>query len=338
MRSLYARRAPFILGVLGVAIFAGHSMPVPVLDLDALTKNSSLIVTGQVTSLNEIGKSKVPFNDSDLDVRVETGTIQIDRILKGNPTAEGVKFQAYSTDTPVGWRSIRDYNYSIFFLKPDSSGNLVFTSPYYPSISTIPGPATTAAETIDRVIGAINNVLSSPQSSPNQKTTTVFLLSRSKSPAATTALQAALGQPLRDVQLAAAGALLERNDTLGLEAAKEALQRPETISPVLSHNLAYAISSGLRDTKAIPALTQLLSSADPEVRRAVASSLMHMESSQAIEPLKSLLDDSDFEARYYAVAGLAQATSRTDWHPGMEEFRANEKKYLDHWRNWTPTQ
>lgn len=338
MKEIRVRGVALIWAVLVLTTIVVYSVPIPVLDLDALTSESSLIVTGQVTSLNEIGKSKVPFNGSDVEVRVEAGTVQVDKVLKGNPSTEDVKFLAYVNGENVGWRSIRTYSYSIFFLKPDSSGNLVFTSPYYPFLPTFPGSAANTPNAIDRVVGAIKNVLSSPQASPSEKTTAIFFLSRSQSPAATAALQFALGQPQREVQLAAAGDLLQRNDLSGLELAKDALLKPESISPVMSHNLAFDISFGLRDTKAIPSITQLLSSSDPEVRRAVASSLMHMESPEAVTSLKSLLDDSDFEARYYAVVGLARVTSQTDWSPGMEQFRTNESKYLEHWRNWTPSQ
>jgi hypothetical protein len=337
MKGMYIRRVALISGVLALAAFAVRSMVVPGLDLDALTAESSLIITGEVTSVHETGRSKVAFNDFELDVRVETGTIQVDHVLKGNPPLDGVKFQAYLTDSPIGWASIIAHRYSVFFLKTDTSGNFQFTSPYYPSIPTVPGAAMTGTRTIDGVTSSIKAVLSSSQATSNQKTTTIFILSRSKSAGATAALHEASEDPLREVQLTAAGALLERNDTSGLEAVKEALLHPQSISYVMSHNLIYAISEGLTDTKAIPALTQLVSSTNPEVRRAVASSLMHMESPDAIEPLKSLLDDSDFEARYYAVVGLAQATNQSVWHPDMEGFRANQAKYLEHWRNWTPT-
>ena len=78
----------------------------------------------------------------------------------------------------------------------------------------------------------------------------------------------------------------------------------------------------------------LLVSPDAEVRKAVASSLMHIQSPEAINLMISLLADSDFEARYYAVVGLAEATNQLDWRRNMDNFRSDESKYLKHWLDW----
>jgi HEAT repeat protein len=86
--------------------------------------------------------------------------------------------------------------------------------------------------------------------------------------------------------------------------------------------------------KAVPTLSELLVSPDAEVRRAVASSLMHIRSPEAINLMISLLDDSDFEARYYVVVGLAETTDQMDWRPNMDNFRGDESKYLKHWLDW----
>jgi hypothetical protein len=39
---------------------------------------------------------------------------------------------------------------------------------------------------------------------------------------------------------------------------------------------------------------------------------MHIRSPEAINLMISLLDDADFEARYYAVVGLAETTNQLD--------------------------
>jgi hypothetical protein len=51
-------------------------------------------------------------------------------------------------------------------------------------------------------------------------------------------------------------------------------------------------------------------------------------------PLATTLDDTDFEVRYYGVTGLAEISGQLEWHPNMEVFRAEEARYLRHWRDW----
>jgi len=314
-----------------------HAVPVPGLNLDSLSKDSTLIVTGEVTSIRDAGLATVSHGDLQLEAEMYTGSIRPDQILKGTVSENRIAFRSYVPNENIGWQRVSQ-GYGLFFLKNGPSVDMEFTNPYYPFLPTTPGADVPNGSVIERILFALRNRLASPTATVNQKVVTIFFLTCTRSPAAIAALHEAYADPLREVQLAAAGALLERNDTTGLEVVKEALlQRPQSISPVMSHNLAYAVSSGLTDSKAVPVVTQLIASPDPEVRRAAASSLMHMESPDAIEPLKSLLDDSDFEARYDAVVGLAQIAKQADWHPGMEQFRANERKYLEHWRNWAPT-
>ena len=321
-----------VLGSLNV-----RAVPVPALNLDFLSNDSTLIVSGEVLFIRNTGQTTASYGDLHVPAQSFVGSIRVDQVLKGTTTANTASFRFYVPTEDVGWQPVSE-GYGVFFFKSGQSGDLVFTSPYYPYLPTTPAARIADGSVIEKVVFALKSRLVSPASTVNQKSVTVFYLSRTKCDAATAALHEALQDPTREVQLSAAGALLERNDTVGLELAKAALLNPASISPVMSHNLTYAISSGLKDTKAIAALGELKGSPDPEIRRAVASSLMHMESPDAIDILKSLLDDSDFETRYYAVAGLAQITHQTAWHPGMEGFRADERKYLEHWRNWIPAQ
>jgi len=188
---------------------------------------------------------------------------------------------------------------------------------------------------IDKVIAAIKEVLSSPEATLDQKKRTIFFLSHSKRASGTAALHEALNDSTREVQISAAAALLQRNDTTGLGVAKETLLHGSQItSTELRQNLIYAIAEGIKDPKALPTLGELLVSPDAEVRRAVASSLMHIRSPEAINLMISVLDDSDFEARYYAVVGLAETTDQMHWRPNMDHFRGDESKYLKHWRDW----
>jgi len=105
MKRMLSRLVVTLLLVIGVATLTLRSTPVTTLDLDALTKDSSLIVTGEIASVREIGKTKLQFNGMELDARVGAGTIRVNQVLKGNALAEGVSFQIYISDTYIGWAS-----------------------------------------------------------------------------------------------------------------------------------------------------------------------------------------------------------------------------------------
>jgi len=247
------RLALTLLLVIGVATLTLRSTPVPRLDLDALTKDSSLIVTGEIASIRETGKTKLQFNGMELDARVGAGTIRVNQVLKGNAPAEGVSFQIYTSDKYIGWASPRTNSYAIYFLKADSPGTTQFTSPYYPDVPTVPTSVVSEGAPIYKVIVAIKEVLSSPETTLNQKTRAVYFLSHSKGASATAALHEALNDSTQEVQISAAAALLQRNDTTGLGTAKETLLHGSQITSMeLRQNLIYAIAQGLQDPKALP--------------------------------------------------------------------------------------
>ncbi len=159
-------------------------------------------------------------------------------------------------------------------------------------------------------------------------------MSRSRVKEATDLLQRVFNQTDSVAKIEVAAALLERNDVTSLDVAVDALLRPRGVPPYLLHNLSYAIAEGLKDERAIPALGRLLASRQPEIRRSAVSALWHTGSSSAIPLLSASLWDSDLEARYYAVVGLAEITSQDDWRPLMDDFKANQSRYLVYWRDW----
>jgi len=150
MKRMLSRLVLTLLVVVGITSLTLRSTPVPTLDLDALTKDSSLIVTGEIASVRETGKTKLQFNGMELDARVGAGTIRVNQVLKGNAPAEGVSFQTYISDTYIGWASPRTNSYAIYFLKADSSGNTQFTSPYYPDVPTVPTSVVSEGAPIDK--------------------------------------------------------------------------------------------------------------------------------------------------------------------------------------------
>jgi HEAT repeat protein len=124
---------------------------------------------------------------------------------------------------------------------------------------------------------------------------------------------------------------LNRNEIYALDEAVPALLHDFKALPGnLSQDLCAAISLGVKNPTAIPYLTELLASPEVDVGRAAASALVHTDSEEAVAPLEKALEDSDFEERYYGVIGLAQISRQNDWRPSMEDYRADEGKYLRH--------
>jgi HEAT repeat protein len=129
--------------------------------------------------------------------------------------------------------------------------------------------------------------------------------------------------------------LLRKGDWSGIDLLVDVLlQKPGIISDNVRKDAMAAISWGAANGSTVIKVKTLLASSDPDVRRAGACNLMRSGSQKAIEPLLSALNDTDFETRYYAVAGLAQITGQDDWRPTIDQFREDERKYLQHWKDW----
>jgi HEAT repeat protein len=222
----------------------------------------------------------------------------------------------------------------MFFLVESSTG-VVFASPYFPSVVAAPGAKLQEGTPIDRVVQVLGNVLASSKTSLRQKQEAVFALSRTRAEVATQVLRSGMDQADSALQLAIASALLERNDISALPKVEPLLLSPTSmIPPYLLHNLNYAISEGVKDEAAVPSLARLLGAPHAETRRAAASALRHTGSRAAIPALLSGLNDSDLQVRYYCAVGLAEITGQREWRPNMDDFLSQEKRYLNHWREW----
>ena len=333
MQSLRAMSALVIFTLL-------HPWPVlsavvPVLDLDALTNDSSLVVVGEIISIREAGTTSIEVDSRSITTRIATGTVRVDHVLKGSVPSGTVTFQHYIPLESVGFGRISPGMYSTLFLKMGTSGSLEFTSPYYPSVPSIAGVQLSGATPIDLVVSAITSTISSPATTLAQKRSALFVLSHSRSASSTQTLRWALGFADDTLRLTAAFALLQRNDLSGLPLAKEALlRRASAISADVLHNLAVGIKEGVRDPEAVADLTELLRSGSVETRRAAASALMDIRSQDAIAPLLAALGDPDREVRYYSVVGLAETTGQLQWRPNMDTFARDEGRYLNYWRQW----
>lgn len=313
--------------------------PSPALSLDKLTADASLVAVGQITLVQEVEKTSIHLADRTFTARAMVAELHVDEVLKGNSegTPSSLRFHFVVPDEFIGWRSITPLSYRVFFLT-ESSGELKIADPYFPSVIALPGTETRPGTAIERVIGQLSAVLESAKAPFQDRQEAVFTLRSSTNPAAVQALRRVVTVQDVTLRLSVAAALLEHNDISTLPFSEDSLLNPDPRVPVyLLRNLSYAISEGIKDERAVPALTRLLHAADAETRRAAASALMHIGSSSCIDPLLSAIGDSDRDVQYYSVVGLAEITGQTEWRPNMDDFMADQKKYINHWREWSRT-
>ncbi len=324
-----------LASVLLLFAFIAKAVIIQALDLDKLTADATLIVAGQVISVQELAKTTVQVGDRRLSAREMIAELRADHVLKGNARSSSrLSFHFVIPDEFIGWRSVTPSGYRVFFLV-ESSGEFSIANPYHPSIPAVPNTDTGEGAPIERVVIQLAAVLESSNSSSEDKREAVFDLSKTQTAAAVHALRRVAEVKDLNLRLSVSAALLEHGDISTLQFAEDNLVKPDPTTPAdLLHNLSYAILIGVKDESAVPELVRLLRAGSAETRRAAASALMHSGASSAVDPLLSAIDDSDPMVQYYAVVGLAEITGQTDWRPNTFDFSSDSKKYLDHWREF----
>lgn len=319
--------------------YSTRPWPGPGLNLDSLTEEADLIAVGQILSVTELGRTTAELGNRPFAAREMIAELRADNILKLKGTtaapSSSLKIHFTQTDEFVGWVPIAPLSYRIFFLR-ESSGQVQPANRYYPSLVAVPSRVAHDGTALEGVIAELGAVMESEKATPQEKREAVVALDSTKNPAAVSALRRASTVQDPPLRLSIAAALLEHNDISMLEFAESVLREPDAnFSPELLHNLSYGIFSGVKDERAIPSLSRLLRASSVETRRAAASALMHVGSTSCIEPLLSALNDADRDVRYYSVVGLAEITGQTNWRLNMEDFKSDEKKYLNHWHDWS---
>lgn len=313
-------------------------IPVPTLDLDRLIADSNVIVVGEVIDLKPGPTAQLTVGAERLTGRRVIGLIRVERILKGSPALTEVPFAYVVPPIFLGWRSVALHQFAMFFLTSNAENHYQFTSPYYPFVAASRGTSASSGDAVERVTSTLGAAASAPGTDA-ARLYAVRTLSYSKSIAATRQLQRLLSSESLAVQVEAGAELLRRNDLSGLDTVVAALlESPSSVPESVDQDALAAISWGLATRNAVPQVSELLASNDPEVRRAATTSLMRTKAPAAITPLLSSLRDSDFETRYFAAVGLADITAQPAWRPSMDQFRTDENRYLQHWKEWEAAQ
>lgn len=307
--------------------------PVPVLRVVDLERDADTIVIGYVDHVDDLGPAALTTDNGAAQGRLMEATIFVNRTIKGeDATALTVTF--FATDQFIGYERITaSGDYRMFFLK-GSAQPLRFTSPYYASVISAENINLTAQAPLDRVFEALGSVANASSAAVPVRMEALYGLHGSPNAFALRALDRALSDSDGSIRLTAAAGLLASGDVRALPMAVSALNGNDAgASEQALANLAAAISHGVKDRRAVPALGKLLTSGNIEGRRAAAQALRDMRAPAAFDALVASLSDTDRNVRFTAVAALAEMTGETSWLPSMDRFWGNEGPFIEHWRS-----
>lgn len=333
----FRHRWQLFLGVLVLLIWtSAQAVPIPALNLAALTREADLILVGQVVEVREQDRTTISVQGHSVPARRMIATLQVARVLKGSFTNTTEAFGFLIPDVPLGYSGLAVKQFGMFFLHSNSPKPDMVSNPYYPSIVAVKVAPHATGDDLDRVIAEIMQVAVTPEVSLEERRQAVDILARVETTAATEALKRATGDLDIGLRLRAAAALLRRNNISKLSMVEEALLHPPAnIDEDALKNLAFSLQDGVTDPQAIPALTRLIHAKDTQTRRAAVAALRHIGDETSIGAFATALQDSDREVRYQAVLGLAMTTGQSAWGPPLDLFERDEQRYLTHWRAWT---
>lgn len=307
-------------------------IPVSSINVADLTTRSDLIVLGRLVSVAREGTTVLDYVGSPIPAERYLASIAVDHAIKGTEIGTPLPVVFAVATTGLGYPDVVADSYGVFFLKRGKH-SYEFTDRWYPSLPAVEGWQIPSGSALDQVTYVLGLDLESSQLTDQSKGQVLEALGRLHTERAAQVLGQALGNAAGDLRLHIARVLVARNEIAGFAAVEEALLHPSTLSKLELLNLAASLG-GLRDSRTVPGLTMLAESTDPTVRRYAAKALRQSGSSAAVAPLTKLLNDSDFNTRYEAVAGLGEITGQDEWTPAVEEFKQHEYRYVTYWRQW----
>jgi hypothetical protein len=338
LKSKNFSRLLWLLGLAGCLPLFCPAQPGPAgPDVAGLVESSNLIVVGRVTSINKGGIVTVGLpGGAQVSARSFLAALRVDSVLKGNPEETQLTFEFVIPELPSGgFQAVPDGQYGIFFLRGKHSGYKPTdrTYPFLPAVRNFEPPPGSA---LDRVTSVLGHVLTAPQVPDSDRLRALEALRSVRTDLATQALRQAMSASAGDMRLYIAAALVARNDLTGLAPVASALLHPNGLSKYVISVLGGSLT-GLREPRAVPALSKLIMSSDTATRRGAVVGLRQSHSTAALVPLSQALSDADVWIRYDAVAGMGEITGQDVWTPAVGEFLQHQDKYLSHWREWART-
>jgi HEAT repeats len=311
-----------------IALAAGiNAVPITPLDLVQLTRDSNLIIVGQVDSLREERRGNFDIRGQMLPGRLMVGTLRINRVIKGR-AAGNIVFKFLLPDQFVGYRSVPTNQTGMFFFKQTQEG-IAFTSSFHPYVYAISDGVVAKSDELGRVMAEISRVIFSSSADAYHRAVLLSHLEGMRTNRSTAVLKKASQELIYPLNALAASYLLQRNEISAISLVEKSLNE----SPVL---LIQGAKSGMTvylggsldeitDPKANPFLVRLAASSHPETRASAIHALGNIKSKNSIPALANALSDSDLTVRWQAVMGLSKILDLN--YPDKESFAANEKKY-----------
>ena len=316
---------------------------VPAINILKLTEGATLIVAGEVMTVNEEENGSFELEGQVRSARRMLGTLRVARVIKGKADTEiSFTFFVPNDFESLGYASVQANQFGMFFFRETASG-LVFVSSYHPSILARREGCSTKGSDIERVVGEIDCILTSPIATNRDILSVIQYFRTVPASNAIPPLRAAAQKLTSPFNVLASYMLLHHNDISMLPLLEKSLQQSSKLFVRLEDgsaefNLSVALTY-IKDQAAIPALCRLIKSSDAQTRRDAAGALRHIGTEAIIAPLSQALYDDDWEVRCMAVMGLAGVAGDDDdddqsWYPSLETFKEDEQRYLDHWREW----
>lgn len=96
----------------------------------------------------------------------------------------------------------------------------------------------------------------------------------------------------------------------------------------------FDIVSEIRDENTVPTLLAFARSKSDRLREASVHALREMDTQSAVPVFVAALDDDVELIRYDAVLGLASVEKKWELAPSIDNFRSNEPKFINAWKEW----
>ncbi len=313
-----------------------NAAPGPLLRVTELYQQSDIVAVGRVQETSAQEPTSIDWHGSRLPGRVIRVELLVNKLIKGSSQPGSLFFDFFQPNAGVGFRTVSKGQYGMFFLKRSTSNVISVTSPYYPFIIALADIIQTAEVGLSRVAQELALVLNSPKTKLEEKISAINAIETINVPSVNLHLKDAFRKSNEQLKLYLASALLKRGDPSPLEYAVNAiLAPPQPANRDQLFQLALSIESGIHDPDSLPLLVKLLRTKEARFRRPIAEAIRSIKIEAAIEPLSTLLYDSNIDVRYVAVIGLAEITGQYKWGPAEDVFQNDERQYLDYWKAWS---
>jgi HEAT repeats len=322
-----------LLGSLMFAIDALAYLGRP-LNLEQLVANADIIAVVDVSSVQKLGQVAIEVDGNNVRAYSYISAARLERTIKGR-CSDQISIESY---TPVAFVGIPQITTGVqmVFLKPEKDG-FVFADAHYPSFPSVSGSNPPASENVvQKVIAELGAVIGSPTEAVEKKWE-VFRIAYAipTSEAFTVALRNGLGVAADvDLRSRIEAELISRDDLSSLPTVEKGLLT-NAFTDRAREAFLFVIAHDIRDDRAAPTLCKLLHADDRVVRKASAEGLWHIASSSSVPDLVRALGDADQDVRFYVVRALAEIERQPAWGPSEAEFGEHERKYIDHWVEWS---